>query len=120
MWHRGADDHAPKTLMRAGVRRMLDASGNPIKTNNQHLAEFGDKMPPSLGEGVSYEYFVLPEVFKNEVCLGFDHQAVCRALVEHKCLVTDEPNRFTVKTRLPGIGPTRCYHISPAIFDLEI
>lgn len=24
MWHRGLDDHAPKTLQRAGVRRMLD------------------------------------------------------------------------------------------------
>jgi putative DNA primase/helicase len=23
MWHRGSDDHAPKTLNRAGVRRML-------------------------------------------------------------------------------------------------
>jgi putative DNA primase/helicase len=25
MWHRGSDDHAPKTLNRAGVRRMLNA-----------------------------------------------------------------------------------------------
>jgi putative DNA primase/helicase len=64
MWHRSADDHAPKTLMRAGVRRMLNADGEPIKTNSQHGAEFGDRMPAALGEGVSFEYFILAETFK--------------------------------------------------------
>lgn len=120
MWHRGADDHAPKTLMRAGVRRMLNANGEPIKTNSQHEVEFGAHMPSAIGEGVSYEYFVMVEVFKNEVCRDFDPQAVCRVLLEHKCLVTDEPDRYTVKTRLPGIGPSRCYRIPPAIFELEV
>ncbi|MCB1975377.1 MAG: DUF927 domain-containing protein, partial [Burkholderiaceae bacterium] len=33
MWHRSADDHAPKTLQRAGLRRMVDSEGVPIKTN---------------------------------------------------------------------------------------
>jgi putative DNA primase/helicase len=72
MWHRSADDHAPKTLQRAGVRRMLNADGEPIKTNSQHGAEFGDRMPAALGEGVSFEYFILAETFKAEVCQGFD------------------------------------------------
>jgi putative DNA primase/helicase len=31
MWHRGSDDHAPKTLNRAGVRRMLNEDGEPVK-----------------------------------------------------------------------------------------
>jgi putative DNA primase/helicase len=120
MWHRGADDHAPKTLMRAGVRRMLNAQGEPIKTNGQHNVEFGDRMPAAMGETISYEYFVLPDVFKAEVCLGYDPQAVCRVLVEHKILITDEPSRFTIKTRLPGIGQARCYRIAPAIFELDL
>lgn len=120
MWHRGADDHAAKTLHRAGVRRMLNEDGEPIKTNGQHGAQFGDNMPPAMGENVSYEYFVLAETFKAEVCKGFDVQAVCAVLVEHGALIVKEPGRYSIKTKLPGIGPARCYLIPPAIFDLDV
>jgi len=120
MWHRGADDHAPKTLARAGVRRMLDAEGEPITSNSKHLQEFGERMPAALGEGVSYEYFVLPEVFKAEVCKGFDMEAVCNVLHAHGCLMVREPGRFSVSMRLPGIGKVRAYHVAPAIFDLDL
>jgi putative DNA primase/helicase len=120
MWHRAADDHAAKTLHRAGVRRMLNEEGEPIKTNSQHGAEYGERMPAALGEGVSFEYFVLAETFKAEVCKGFDVQAVCAVLVEHGALIVKEPGRYSIKTKLPGIGPARCYLIPPAIFDLDV
>jgi putative DNA primase/helicase len=120
-WHRsGANDRVPKTLMRAGVRRMLDSGGKPIKTNSQHGAEIGDEMPADIGEGMSFEYYVLAETFKTEVCQGFDHQAVARVLLEHGCLITREPGRYSIKTTLPGIGPARCYLIPPAIFGLDL
>ena len=120
MWHRGADDHAPKTLQRAGVRRMLNAEGEPIKTNSQHLQEFSDHMPAALGEGVSYEYFILAETFRAEVCQGFDYQAVCRVLLDHGCITPDKGRTFDCKPRLPGVGLTRCYRITPAIFELDL
>lgn len=120
MWHRSADDHAPKTLNRAGVRRMLNAEGEPIRTNSQHGAQFGDTMPAGLGEGVSFEYFILAETFKAEVCQGFDHQAVARVLLAHGCLIPDKGRAFDAKPRLPGIGSARCYRISPAIFGLDL
>ena len=59
MWHRGSYDQAPKTLSRAGVRRMLNEDGQPIKSNLQLGTAFGDRMPATLGEGVSFEYFIL-------------------------------------------------------------
>lgn len=120
MWHRAADDHAAKTLHRAGVRRMLNEDGEPIKTNSQHGAEYGDRMPSALGERVSYEYFIMAETFKTEVCKGFDVQAVCAVLAEHECLITREPGRYNIKTKLPGIGSGRFYLIPPAIFDLDL
>lgn len=119
MWHRSADDHAPKTLQRAGVRRMLNAEGKPIKTNNHHAIEFGDKMPATLGEDVSFEYFILAETFRAEVCQGFDYQAVCHVLLGHGCLSPDKGRPFDCRPRLPGVGPATCYRITPAIFDLE-
>lgn len=120
MWHRGSDDHAPKTLNRAGVRRMLNAEGEPIKTNSQFGAEFGDRMPASLGEGVSFEFFVTPEVFRTEICQGFDYKAVARVLLDHGCLAPDKGRAFDCKARPPGIGSMWCYRIPPAIFELDL
>ena len=118
-WHRGADDHSVKTLQRAGFRRMLDADGNPIKTNSQHGSEFGDRMPTAMGEGVSAEYFILAETFRAEVCKGFDYQAVCRVLIEHGCLVHDK-DRFDCRPRLPGLATATCYRVTPTIFGLDL
>ena len=120
MWHRSADDHAPKTLQRAGVRRMLNADGEPIKTDNQHGHQFGERMPAALGEGVSFEYFILAETFRAEVCQGFDYKAVCRVLLDHGCLIPDKSRSFDCRPRLPGIGPTWCYRVSPEVFNLEL
>lgn len=116
-WHRSADAHAPKTLQRVGVRRMVDANGDPVRT---HSAEGVEYTAAALGEGVSFEYFVLGESFKAEVCKGFDVQAVCRVLLAHGCLTIKEPDRHTIKTKLPGIGSVRCYCIPPAIFALDL
>nr|WP_243855531.1 DUF927 domain-containing protein [Aquabacterium sp. A08] len=119
-WHRAADDHNSKTLHRAGLRRMLNDRGEPIKTNADHQADYGERMPAAFGEGVSVEYFVLSEVFKGEVCQGFDAQAVAAVLVEHGCLVVKEKGRHSVKERLPGVGLARCYRITANIFDLDL
>ena len=122
MWHRGSDDHAPKTLQRAGVRRMLNAEGEPIKTNSQHGIEYGDRMPAALGEEVSFEYFILAETFRSEVCqpYGLDYKAVCRVLLDHGCLTPDKGRSFDCRPRLPGMGLTSCYRVPPAIFALEL
>ncbi|MCS4511134.1 DUF927 domain-containing protein [Xylophilus ampelinus] len=117
-WHRAADDHSAKTLHRAGFRRMVDADGKPIKNDAEHQREYGERVSPLAAEGISIEYFILPEVFRMEVCQGFDIEAVCRVLVEHQCLVV-EAGRHTVSARLPGLGKARCYRIPPSIFDME-
>lgn len=118
-WHRAADDHAPNTLMRAGFRRLVTAEGKSIDTNAQHQAEFGDKMQPRDGEETSVEYFVLAEVFRSEVCEGFDYQAVCRVLRDSGDLVPGTSGRFDHRARLPGLGMATCYRIRPSIFEAD-
>lgn len=118
-WHRAADDHSAKTLQRAGFRRMVNEQGEPVKTNGQHMAEFGEKMHPTDGEGTASEFFVLPEVFRSELCKGFTPEAVCKVLADHDCLVMNEPGRHAKKVKLPSLGQTRCYHIPAKIFELE-
>lgn len=119
-WHRAADDHNAKTLQRAGFRRMVDQDGKPIKSNSDHQQEYGERMAPADGESTSVEYFVLPEVFRSEMCQGFDYQAVCRTLLERGALVPDKGRPFDCRTRLPGHGMANCYRISPALFALDM
>lgn len=119
-WHRAADDHNTKTLHRAGFRRMLNDRGEPIKTNGDHATDYGNRMPAAMGEAVSVEYFVLPEVFKFELCQGFEAQAVARVLLDHECLTPDKGRTFDSRTRLPGMGLSRCYRIPARIFELDL
>jgi putative DNA primase/helicase len=99
---------------------MLNAEGEPIKSNSQFGTEYGDRMPAALGENVSFEYFVFSESFRAEVCQGFDYQTVCRVLLDRGCLKPDANRSFDTRARLPGTGLTWCYRIPPAIFDLDL
>jgi putative DNA primase/helicase len=119
-WHRAADDHAPKTLQRAGFRRMVDEDGKPIKTDADHQREFGERMSPAMGEGVRFEYFILPETFRAEVCQGFDYKTVARVLLDHECLMPDKGRAFDTRQRMPGIGLGYSYRIAPALFELDV
>jgi putative DNA primase/helicase len=118
-WHRGQDDHSPKTLHRAGFRRMVTEDGKPIKTDADHQREYGEKISPTMAESVSVEYFILPEVFKGEVCMGFDHAAVARVLLVHGCLIQSERGRYDTSFKAPT-HKGRAYRISPSIFDLDL
>jgi putative DNA primase/helicase len=119
-WHRGADDHGAKTLKRVGYRRMLNADGEPIKTNSDHKAEYGERMPAVLGEQVSVEYFMFKEAFRSEVCKGFDVRAVLDVLLTHGCLSPDKGRTYDARRDFPGLGKAWCYRISPALFDLDL
>ena len=118
-WHRANDDRSPKTLNRAGLRRLINEHGEPITRDSQHLAEFGNTMPADRGEGVGVEYFILPETFRSEVAQGFDAQTVARVLRDHGCLQSDS-DRLTARNRLPGFGHISCYHITPKLFELDL
>ncbi len=115
-WHRAADDHATKTLHRAGYRRLVNEDGEPIKTNSEHGVQFGDRMPAGRGEETSAEFFVLPEVFRREICAGLDHATVCKVLLERGHLVPGPNGRPDRRDRLPGMGNTTCYRIRNSIF----
>jgi len=86
-WSRVTDDHAPRTSNRAGFVRK-DATSDVLT------------------------YYVLPEVFRSEMCDGFDYREAERVLIAHKWISIDKDERAASKVRLPGYGkgkPTRCY-----------
>lgn len=115
-WHRAHDDRAPRVGLRAGVKRLIGSNGLPIgvRKTPEYAHEISDP------EAESVEFFIFPEVFKTEICKGYDPDAVARVLRDRECLQAKEPGRFTVSMSLPGgIGKARVYHVTARIFALE-
>jgi putative DNA primase/helicase len=122
-WHRAMDDRRPNTINRAGFKRMLTKDGEPIKSNSDHHREYGDVMHPEEADNTELEYFVLPEVFRTEICKGFDPKAVAELLLKQGLLVPGQEKgvvRPDRSERLPGIGNKRCYRFSPKIVSLDV
>ena len=120
-WHRADDDRAANTPYRCGFRRVVH-QGRPVKSDADFGQEYGgDRMTEEQRLDSAIEYFVFTEAFRNEVCKGFDHQAVSELLLRNGFLDAD-PGRRQKKVRLPSYsgGPTWCYVIKPAIFTAEV
>lgn len=63
------------------------------------------------------EFYVLPEVFKREICAGCNWRQVARALVERDVLIAGENRRSMRKERLPGLGTVRCYRLTASVLQ---
>jgi uncharacterized protein (DUF927 family) len=57
-------------------------------------------------------YYILPGVFRQEICKGYDAKAVARAMALRSWLVT-EADRHPTNARIPGEGLRRVYVIPP-------
>lgn len=121
-WHRAMDDHNPKTLNRAGFRRLLGDDGKPIKSDSDHLREYGERMTPADAATARVDFIVMRDVFEREVCRGFDPRAVAKLLKARGHLETEDGGRLTDRQRLPGMGGEKvpCYHLRPSIFTDEL
>lgn len=86
------DNHTPRTMSKAGFRE---------KNAEGYL-----------------EYYCYPEVFKAEICRGFDYRAVARLLVVRGFMKSDGKH-LQPKKDLPGEGRKRIFHILPTIWGDE-
>lgn len=64
-------------------------------------------------------YMILSEVFKKEVCQGFDPKVVARVLVDSGWLDAGKDGRATQKIRVRGIGIPRLYVFTSCIWEGE-
>lgn len=109
-WHRANDDHAPNTMYRAGFKKMFDRDGKPCEE------PVGEMSKAAFGDG-EIQYFILPGVWRDEICKGYDYKVVCRLLIELGHLKNDN-NRLDARGSLPGMPKTTTYYrISSSIFD---
>ena len=94
-WSRADDDHAPKTMNRAGWRRA-------IKTAN------------GLEELIGWEWFVLPDVFRTEACKGYTERAALRLLADRGHLVR-EGKHYGCRASPPGADKVTVYRVRSSI-----
>lgn len=63
------------------------------------------------------EYLVLPEVFKREVCAGFDMKHATKVLVGAQWLIPGKDGKTSQKPRLPFVGLARVYVFSGKVLE---
>lgn len=66
------------------------------------------------GRGESWEYYVLPEAWRGEICKGFDANSIAKAMIARKWMTTDAGKHLTRVIRVPGVGRTRVFCIASA------
>ncbi|MCC6483027.1 MAG: hypothetical protein IT554_11545, partial [Sphingomonadaceae bacterium] len=62
------------------------------------------------------EYLIPAATWRNEVCLGLNPKTVAGLLISKGYLVPDSAGKASRSETLPGLGKTRCYIITEAIF----
>lgn len=90
-WRDADESHKPRTINRAGFRKGKD-------------------------DGGGLAYYVEAEVFRSEVCAGFDSRQVARTLAHHAALRLDSNGGFTRRERLPDGRMARVYVILPELW----
>lgn len=98
----------------ATVRHFIEAHGEA------RFTPIGEEMRPTVNRAGfrrqsdgEWQYMILPEVFRREVCVGMDARRVARLLRDRGLLITEAPDRLTIKPR----GQSRCYAVREAIHD---
>ena len=123
---RGGVEAGEVTTGIAQVRRFIELHGESRFTpwgadgedgNRPTINRAGFRKPNDEG-GV--EYYVLPQVWRTEVCAGLDAGAVARTLADRGMLRKRSDKKPQYAVRLPGFtNPVSCYVLTAALFEGE-
>ena len=88
---------------------------------NEHGQEFELRSVNRLGykrekPPGKWEFWILPEPWRDEICKGLDATSVAKELAERKLLLTDGRN-LKVKRSVPEVGEMRVYVLKGEILD---
>lgn len=65
-----------------------------------------------------YEYIVLPEAWKADICTGMDAAFVTKTLVQRGFLKLGSDGKAQIKRHLPGFeNPVRCYVLNSSVME---
>lgn len=119
---RGGAERQEDTAALAQIRRFFELHGESrfsswdSEDNRiiQNRAGFRRMTPDGL------EFHVFPEVFKTELCAGFDPKQVARLLAENGWLKRNSDGYFQTHQRLPIIGSKKVYTFTSKAFGASV
>lgn len=129
---RGGTGSGEDTAALAQVRAFLEAHGEsrftlltpPVSDPKSDPAppdvartinRAGFRRRSGRGDAEQWEYLILPETWKSEVCRGLDAKRTAELLVRRGLLVGGTNRHRAVLQRIPTEGPRRVYVVSGAI-----
>jgi putative DNA primase/helicase len=62
-------------------------------------------------EGSAWDYLILPEIWRKEICKGFDPAMIAKAMIDKGWIEPGDGSNRARKESLPGIGQKRVYVI---------
>ena len=71
------------------------------------------------GQGDNWEYFVLPQAWRGELCKSCDPAAIAKAMIVKGWMTAPEADHVTRTIRVPGVGKTRLYCINSSFLEGE-
>jgi uncharacterized protein (DUF927 family) len=108
------------------VRAFIEAHGaSRFQSVQSRLTSCGEEIPERIINRAGFkrtdaagetEYLLLPEVFRAEVCKGFDARLVARVLEERGWL-DSSADRNQVKVRVPELGSIWVYAVKASIME---
>lgn len=66
------------------------------------------------GRGENWEFHILPEAWRGEVCAGFDAAAIARAMIAKGWMTPGSGSHQARLLRVPGVGRVRVYSVTSA------
>ena len=116
--YRGGTENQERLAILSQIRRFFEMHGesrfSDWETKNSNtLYRAGFRKTTMLG----LSYYVLPEVFREELCAGFDYRTVTQLLLTEGWLEPGEHHTAYRREYLPGIGRSRCYVFSPKLWN---
>ncbi|HVV69579.1 MAG TPA: DUF927 domain-containing protein [Gammaproteobacteria bacterium] len=118
--YRGGVENQEHTQVLSQVRRFFESHGESRfselgSQNSRTLQRAGfKKTDPG---NTSTIYYVLPQVFRHEICGGLDYRNAVRILLAEGCLLPDAYNNAYRREVLPGIGRARCYVFTAKLWE---
>jgi putative DNA primase/helicase len=127
---RGGTGSGEDTAALAQVRAFLEAHGESRFTLLTPPTSGAEPAPPDVartinragfrrrtgsGDAERWEYLILPETWKTEVCKGLDAKRTAEMLALRGFLIGGMQRHRAVLQRIPAEGPRRVYIVSGAI-----
>lgn len=110
--HRGGAGAQEEKAALAQVARFFEMHGEsrftPLDSDDDRVTHNRAGFRRTSGDMT--EYFVLPEVWRADVCDGIDPKITTRICVDRGMLRPGSDGKSTTPHRLPGIGLRRVYH----------